>query len=88
MFGLSKFANKNKIETEGRNTQNICECKCRRNLHSAYVCYNSLFPIGKSTQEWTIEVIVVNWETKCTMWLVAPVSMIQESDLKLAYQWL
>ena len=25
MFGLSKFANINKIETEGRNTQNICE---------------------------------------------------------------
>ena len=44
MFGLSKFANRNKIEIEGRDAQNICECKCRRNLHSAYVCYNSLFP--------------------------------------------
>ena len=44
MFGLSKFANRNKIETEGRDAQNICECKCRRNLHNAYVCYNSLFP--------------------------------------------
>ena len=45
MFGLSKFANRNKIETEERDTQNICECKCRRNLHSAYVCYYSLFPV-------------------------------------------
>ena len=35
---LGKLADRNQIETEGRNTQNPSKYKSGRNLYSAYVC--------------------------------------------------
>ena len=51
MFGLSKFANKNKIETKGRDTQTFVSVSVEE-ICTVSMCVTTAFsPFGKQTQE-------------------------------------